>query len=53
MEINDISITIPMCKWYTTTGYPTFKPKCQKGLFAKLKCHDKYNACNSYKASKE
>ena len=53
VSYKDIVITIPMCKWYDTTGFPTFKPRCQKGLWAGLKCHDKYNTCSTYKASKE
>jgi hypothetical protein len=32
----DIAITIPMCKWYTTTGYPTFKPKMPKRIIRKV-----------------
>jgi hypothetical protein len=53
VSYKDIPVNIPMCKWYTTTKYPTFKPKCQKGLFAKLKCHDQYNTCDSYEPSKK
>ncbi len=30
VSYKDIPVNIPMCKWYTTTEYPTFKPKCQR-----------------------
>lgn len=36
-----------MCSNYTTTGYPTFKPRCRAGLMASLKCHSK-NDCPKY-----
>ena len=36
-----------MCNYYTTTGYPHFKPRCKKGRFASLKCHSE-NICPLY-----
>lgn len=38
---------IEMCYFYTTTGYPQFKPRCKVGLRASLKCHSKNN-CPAY-----
>ena len=45
------SVKLAMCKYYTTTGYPAFKPKCQKDLFASLKCHEKNEECSQYEPS--
>ena len=39
---------IEMCKFYTTTGYPTFKPRCEKGLWASLRCHSENKKCPKY-----
>jgi len=39
---------IEMCKHYTTTGYPYFKPRCKKGRFASLRCHSKNISCPYY-----
>lgn len=39
---------IEMCDWYTTTGWPCFRPKCSLGWVACLGCHDKFNTCPFY-----
>ena len=42
---------IDLCIYYTTTGYPNFKPKCEVKLKAGLKCH-KWNCnCPEYRAT--
>lgn len=46
-------IIVPICIHYTTTGYPTFKPRCKLGKWAGLKCHDVNKDCVGYKPSKE
>jgi len=40
---------IDMCKFYTTSMYPSFKPKCLKHRKASLKCHSKRLDCPEYK----
>lgn len=44
----DTEGVVVMCKNYTTSGWPRFKPVCLKGLRAALKCHDKCG-CLQYK----
>jgi len=39
---------IEMCSHYTTTGYPNFKPRCEVGLRASLKCHSVRKDCPYY-----
>jgi len=46
-----VSYPQEMCKFYTTTGYPQFKAKCLKGLWASLKCHSNNEKCSEYKPS--
>jgi len=41
---------IEMCQYYTTTGYPTFKPVCQKRYKASLRCHSTRKDCPDYKS---
>lgn len=42
---------IEMCRYYTTSGYPSFKPLCKKGHRASLKCHSINYACLDYMPS--
>lgn len=42
---------IELCSHYTTTGYPTFKPRCKVGLKAGLKCHSRKCKCPKYKVT--
>ena len=42
---------IELCYHYTTTGYPTFKPRCKLRLWASLKCHSRYCKCPRYSAT--
>ena len=42
---------IELCYHYTTTGYPTFKPRCKLGHWASLKCHSRYCKCPKYSAT--
>ena len=42
---------LDMCQFYTTTGFPTFKPLCKLGKQAGLKCHSKRTDCKQYKES--
>jgi len=44
-------MVIEMCKSYTTTGYPLFKPKCKQSYRAGLKCHVVYKSCPGYEPS--
>ena len=43
---------IEMCKHYTTTEHPNFKPKCKKGNWARLKCHSVRKDCKDYEQTK-
>jgi hypothetical protein len=42
---------LPICKFYTTTGYSKFEPVCLKRLKANKKCHEKRDDCPEYKPS--
>lgn len=42
---------LPICTFYTTSGYPSFRPKCSKGHKASKKCHEKRDDCEDYKPS--
>jgi len=44
---------IELCDFYTTTGYPNFKPKCLKGRRASLKCHKRECKCPEYKVTRK
>ena len=44
-------IKIELCKAYTTTGYPGFKPLCKLGYKASLKCHSEQKDCKGYEPS--
>lgn len=37
-----------MCRFYTTTGYSKFKPKCLRGFVASIKCHSRRTDCKGY-----
>lgn len=37
-----------MCKQYTTTEFPDFKPKCKLGHKASLRCHSENKFCMDY-----
>jgi len=39
---------IEQCEYYSTTGYPMFKPLCKLGHRASLKCHAKKIDCKDY-----
>jgi hypothetical protein len=45
-----MSEIVELCKHYTTTGYPTFYPKCEFGFRAGLRCHSAVTgrACRKY-----
>ena len=45
------SFRIELCKHYTTTGYPTFKPLCKLNYKASLQCHSIRKDCKDYKES--
>ena len=42
---------IALCKNYTTTGHPDFKPLCRWGFRASLKCHSERKDCKRYEPS--
>jgi len=44
---------ITMCKYYSTSGYPSFKPRCSLGHFAKLACHSENRDCKHYEPSEK
>jgi len=45
------TVKINICRFFTTEGYPHFKPICLKGLYASIKCHDNSDNCPQYKSS--
>jgi len=42
---------LSICRFYTTSGYPNFNPKCIKGHKASKECHEKREDCGDYKPS--
>ena len=44
------TVKIDVCKFWTTGGYPKFTPRCLKGLYASINCHDNKWNCKQYKA---
>lgn len=42
-----------MCPHYTTTGHPRFRPVCEKGFRASLRCHSKRLDCPEYPKEKD
>lgn len=42
---------LSICTYYSTTGYPVFKPVCKLGLKAGLHCHKlkDYDWCKEHK----
>ncbi len=46
---------VEMCKNYTTSGFPRFKPKCKFSwaLAAGLHCHSSSTHCEYYNKDKE
>ena len=40
-------VSVEMCRYYGTTGHPSFRPTCEQGHRARLKCHS-INACPDY-----
>ncbi len=39
---------LEMCRHYSTTGHPNFKPLCKLGRWANLKCHSERKDCPLY-----
>lgn len=39
---------IEQCRFYTTTGHPSFAPSCVVGFRASLQCHGKRKDCPGY-----
>ena len=47
---NNIIVQIGgMCTCYDTTGFPSFKPLCNRGHQAGLKCHSTRKDCVDYR----
>lgn len=44
---------IELCICYTTSGFPDFKPRCNRGHRASLKCHSINPDCPDYRQSCE
>ena len=42
---------LKLCYWYATDGYPNFRPICNKGRMASLKCHSIRHDCPDYQDS--
>ena len=42
---------IELCYWYGTDGFPAFRPVCDKGRRASLKCHQVRHDCPDYRKS--
>jgi len=42
---------LPMCKYFTTSGYPNFNPECLKRHKASKKCHEERKDCADYECS--